>query len=67
MESTPLQERQKAADEIGNLKKNDVQPKSNHIKQARIFHKVLCNKGFSARDKACVIQALMDMARGKIL
>ena len=66
MQSTPLEERQKEADEIGNLKKKDVRPKAKHIKQARSFHKVLCGKGFDALDKACIIQALMDISRGKI-
>ena len=65
MQSTPLAEKQKDADEIKDLQSKQVQPKMKHIKQARIFHNVLCNKGFDPLDKACTIQALMDMARGK--
>ena len=52
-------------DEMVHLRKSQVKPKAKHIKQARSFHKVLCGKGYDALDKACIIQALMDMARGK--
>ncbi|MEE8206896.1 MAG: hypothetical protein V3T82_08095 [Nitrospinaceae bacterium] len=65
MDSITLAERRKDAEDIENLKSKQVKPKRKHIKQARAFHNVLCKKGFDALDKACTIQALMDMARGK--
>ena len=47
------------------MKMGDVRPRPKHIKQARSFHNVLSHKGYSMSDKCNIIQALMDMLRGK--
>lgn len=58
-----LREGELVIDEMASLQPHQVQPNTKQIRQARVFYRVLCNKGYDIQAQACVLQALMNICR----